>query len=65
MTYLEAWVKQTDGTSKVEHHERNDTEGREAMDRWVFERLLSPRVVEVNVRQVARFASTSGKGTYR
>jgi hypothetical protein len=60
MRYLEAWVEFDNGTSKMEHREDNNPAGRKAMDRWAFERLLSPRVVEVNVKHVNRYAGKGG-----
>lgn len=63
-TFLQATVYKTDGTSKVEHTERDDEAGRTAMDNWTFERLLHPSVKRIQVGHANRIAGTS-KGRAR
>jgi hypothetical protein len=65
MMHLEAWVYKRDGTAKVEHTERDDEQGRTAMDNWVFDRLLHFDVERIQVGHARRIAGTGGKGTYR
>ena len=64
MTHLQATVHKTDGTAKVEHTERDDEQGRTAMDNWAFDRLLDFDVEKVTVGKTNRIAGGK-KGSYR
>ena len=64
MTHLQATVYKTNGTAKVEHTERDDEQGRKAMDNWVFDRLLTWDVERIQVGPVNRIAGGQ-KGTHR
>ena len=64
MTHLQATVYKRNGTAKVEHTERDDEQGRTAMDNWVFDRLLNFDVERIQVGKTNRIAGGK-KGTYR
>ena len=62
--FVEGSVRLNDGRGSVERVERDDAQGREAMDRWALRRIEDPNVAQVSVDHVDRFAG-GRKGTYR
>lgn len=64
ISYLQLWVRHTDGTARIECTERDDLHGRRAIDERGFALAGRDGIASVHVERSSRVAQT-GRKSYR